>query len=132
MSRALLQPAPHPSARGDDVFWYRLPVNINRPLPQLKKSLRSVFFGDPSSPLQSEQQFGDASKSQNHTFPFSDITLTTTTMSSNAPPTTTSPDRPSTNNPQDLLITPNHIPVVTQTEENSPLEHLIFPSRCVR
>ncbi len=35
----------HPSARGDDVFWYRLPVNINRPLSQLKKSLCSVFFG---------------------------------------------------------------------------------------
>jgi hypothetical protein len=47
-------------------------------------------------------------------------------MSSNAPPMTTSPDRPSTNNPQDLLITPNHIPVVTQTEDNSlPFEHLI-------
>jgi hypothetical protein len=43
-------------------------------------------------------------------------------MSSNAPPTTTSPDRPSTNNPQALLITPNHIPVVTQTEENSPFQ----------
>jgi hypothetical protein len=46
-------------------------------------------------------------------------------MSSNAPPTTTSPDRPSTNNPQDLLITPNHIPVVTQNEGNSPFEQLI-------
>jgi hypothetical protein len=115
----------HPSARGDDVFWYRLPVNINSPFPQLKKSLCSVFFGEPSSPLPPKQQFVDASKSQNHSFPFSDTTLTTTTMSSNAPPTTTSPDRPSTNNSQDLLITPNHIPVVTQTEENDPLEHLI-------
>ena len=47
-------------------------------------------------------------------------------MSSNAPPTTTSPDRPSTNNPQDLLITPNHIPVVTQTKDNNPFEHLIW------
>ena len=46
-------------------------------------------------------------------------------MSSNAPPTTTSPDRPSTNNHQDLLITPNRIPVVTQTEENDPLNQLI-------
>jgi hypothetical protein len=46
-------------------------------------------------------------------------------MSSNTPPTTTSPDRPSTNNPQDLLITPNYIPVVTQTEGNSPFEQLI-------
>ena len=46
-------------------------------------------------------------------------------MPSNAPPTTTSPDRPSTNNPQDLLITPNHIPVVTQNEGNSPFEQLI-------
>jgi hypothetical protein len=46
-------------------------------------------------------------------------------MSSNAPSTTTSPDRPSTNNPQDLFITPNRIPVVTQTEDNSPFEHLI-------
>ena len=55
-------------------------------------------------------------------FPLSDSTLTTTIMSSNAPPTTTSPDRPSTNNPQALLITPNHIPVVTQTEENSPFQ----------
>ena len=46
-------------------------------------------------------------------------------MSSNASPMTTSPDCPSTNNPQDLLITPNRIPVVTQTEENSPFDHLI-------
>ena len=46
-------------------------------------------------------------------------------MSSNAPPTTTSTDHPSTNNPQDLLITPHRIPVVTQTEGNSPLDHLI-------
>jgi hypothetical protein len=114
----------HPSARGDDVFWYRLPVNINRPLTQLNKSLRSVFFGDPSSPLQSEQQKVERSWVKKYTFPFSDNTLSTTTMSSNAPPTTTSPDRPSTKNPQDLLITPNHIPVVTQTEENGPLEHL--------
>jgi hypothetical protein len=70
----LTQPiSEHPSARGDDVFWYRLPVNINRPFPQLKKSLCSVFFGDPSSPLQSEQQFGDASKSQNSTQPITTI-----------------------------------------------------------
>ena len=58
------------------------------------------------------------STEQNHSFPFSDSTLTTTIMSSNAPPTTTSPDRPSTNNPQDLLITPNRsIPVLFKSNE---------------
>jgi hypothetical protein len=100
-------------------------VNIDRPLSQLKILLCSVFFGEPSSPLQPEHQYCADSREQNHSFPFSDSTLTTTTMSSNASPMTTSPDRPSTNNPQDLLITPNHIPGVTQTEENSPFDHLI-------
>jgi len=102
-----------------------MPVNIDRPLSQLKKSLCSVFSGEPSSPLQPEHPYCDDSTEQNHIFPFSDSTLTTTTMSSNAPPTTTAPDRPSTNNPQDLLITPNRILIVTQTEDNSPFEHLI-------
>jgi hypothetical protein len=114
----ILSCATPPYARGDEVFWSSLSVNIDRPLTQLKKSLCSIFFGEPSSPLQ-------PSREQNHSFPFSNSTLTTTIMSSNAPPTTTSPDRPSTNNSQDLLITPNHIPVVTQTEDNSPFEHLI-------
>ena len=39
-------------ARGEQVFWYSLHVNIDRPVSQLKKSLCSVFFGDPYSPLQ--------------------------------------------------------------------------------
>ena len=49
------------------------------------------------------------STEQNHSFPFSDSTLTTTIMSSYAPPATTSPDRPSTNNPQDPFVMENII-----------------------
>jgi len=99
--------------------------SVDRPISQLKKSLCSVFFGDPSSPLQPEHRYCADSREQNHILPFNDSTLTTTIMSSNAPATTTPPDRPSTNNPQDLLITPHHIPVVTQTKVNSPFEQLI-------
>ena len=32
--------ANHPSARGDDVFWYRLPVNINSPWVPLATYLK--------------------------------------------------------------------------------------------
>jgi hypothetical protein len=47
-------------------FWYRLPVNIDRPLSQLNKSLCSVFFGEPSSPLQPEHPIADMTGGARH------------------------------------------------------------------